>query len=388
MAEQPSFEDLIRAIIRRRVLVAVIVVVLTLLGAWYGKRTTSGGDYSAEATINIVDTNAITSEGLLLPTELKAPVEAARLTADLRTYAGELHESVTVKADVAGNSIIITAEGDTAAAAEELAISTGTSFVTARRQIDRNRFSEQAVFERQQLDQLEARLDQVNADLAGATEQSLALEGERIQLFDRLLRTGSRAAAVATNAEQFDSGLTEPVIVEPATPSASSGWIVFGIVGALLGALAGIGVALMLNSLDHRVRSRADVERITGGAPVLAVLGNEVDAAEMERLTSRVAARRSPSPMVFVTDAPSGGLSRALTGSLESTGEVIVRPTADAVYESQAVIGIQAGQASDAQLAALVADFANQGVEVLGIVMWGVRAGDIEWARRPLLTRA
>ena len=83
-----------------------------------------------------------------------------------------------MKADVNGKAIVITAKRPTATASNELAVNTGTAFVTARRQLDRTRYSDQAVFERQSLAELQTRLDKVNTDLANSSGQSLILEGE------------------------------------------------------------------------------------------------------------------------------------------------------------------------------------------------------------------
>lgn len=388
MTEQSSFEDVIRAVARRRVLVAVSIVALAVLGAWYGRRTTSGAEFSADATINIVDGNFIDAESVRPPSELLALVEASRLTTDLRKYAGDRFESVTVKADVPAKGIVITAKGSTATEAEELAVNTGTAFVTARRELDRTRFADQAVFEKQSLKELQTRLDKVNTDLANSTEQSLTLEGERIQLFDRLLKTNERAVAADTNAKQFDSGLTDPVIVEPATKGSSSGWIMFGMVGSFLGLMAGIGLVLMLNSLDHRVRSRADVEHIANGVPVLAVLGTGgADDRVYASLAARVAARRGAGPAAFIVgfDAqlPSG-----LTELLQSTGDTNVHNDIGSVVEPQAIVGVRAGATTDAELASVVVDLEARRVALVGVVLWGVPRSDLVWAGRPLLSAA
>ncbi|MGE3684976.1 MAG: hypothetical protein AB7J47_01300 [Acidimicrobiia bacterium] len=388
MGEQPTYEDLVRAIARRRVLVAACIVALALLGAWYGRQTTSGGNFEAEATINIVQSNVILPENVSAPVELRASVEAARFAADIRTFAGELHESVTVKADVAGNAIIVSAEGETAAEAEELAVSSGTAFVEARRAVDRARYSEQAAFEQQQLTQLGERLDQVNTELSASSGSSLTLEGERIQLFDRLLQASERANAATTNAEQYDSGLTDPVIVEPAAPSSSSGWVVFGLIGALLGAMAGIGLALLLNSVDHRIRSRADVERIAGGVPILGVFGRRgADPDELAALQARLAARRDPTAVAGVSDADPSELPSDLGAALQSEDGLTIRRGTGALTEGQAVVLTRGGRTTDAQLATILADLDARRVNVLGVVLWDVPAAELEWARRPLLAQ-
>src|SRR4051794_19839032 len=111
MTEQPSFEDVIRAISRRRTVVIACILTLSLVGAWYGRRTTSGADYSADATINIVESNFIAAEDVKPPADLTAEVEASRLDTDLPRLASTLSDSVSVKADVAGQGIVITAKG-------------------------------------------------------------------------------------------------------------------------------------------------------------------------------------------------------------------------------------------------------------------------------------
>ncbi len=386
MTEQASFEDVIRAVVRRRVLVAVSIIVLAVFGAWYGRRTTSGAQFSTDATINIVDSNFIDAEGVRIPSDPLAGVEAARLSADLRKYAGDAYESVTVKADVNGKAIVITAKGPTATASNELAVNTGTAFVTARRQLDRTRYSDQAVFERQSLAELQTRLDKVNTDLANSSGQSLILEGERIQLFDRLLKTNERAVAAESNAAQFDSGLTDPVIVEPATQGSSSGWIMFGIVGGFLGLMAGIGIALLLNSLDHRIRSRADVEHIANGVPVLAVLGSGgVEASAYSNLAARVAARRGVGPAAFIAGSDAQ-LPSGLTESLRSTGDTNVHNDIGSVVEPQAIVGIRAGTVTDAEFASVVADLEARSVSLVGVVLWDVPRNDLAWAGRPRLS--
>ncbi len=388
MTEQSSFEDVIRAIARRRVLVAVCIVAFAVLGAWYGRRTTAGAAYSADATINIVDSNFIEAENVRPPAGLSASVEASRLSSDLRKYAADRFESVTVKADVPANGIVVSAKGNSATEAEELAVNTGTAFVTARRELDRARYADQAVFEEQSLKELQIRLDKVNTDLANSTEQSLTLEGERIQLFDRLLRTNERAVAAATNAKQFDSGLTDAVIVEPATQGSSSGWIMFGIVGGFLGLMAGVGLVLMLNSLDHRIRSRADVEHIAEGVPVLAVLGaGGADDSVYSSLVARVAGRRGVGPAAFIAGSDAQ-LPLGLVESLQATGDTTVHIDIRSVVESQAIVGVRAGAMTDADLASVVADLEARRVSMLGVVLWDVPRGDLAWAGRPLMSVA
>ena len=63
MTEQASLV-VIRAVVRRRVLVAVSIIVLAVFGAWYGRRTTSGAQFGAEHVVNIVDSNFIDAEGV------------------------------------------------------------------------------------------------------------------------------------------------------------------------------------------------------------------------------------------------------------------------------------------------------------------------------------
>jgi len=216
----------------------------------------------------------------------------------------------------------------------------------------------------------------------------LTLEGERIQLFDRLLKTNERAVAAETNAKQFDSGLTDPAIVEPATQGSSSGWIMFGIVGGFLGLMAGIGLVLLLNSLDHRIRSRSDVEHVANGVPVLAVLG--VGGAEdsvYSNLAARVAARRGAGPAAFIAGSDAE-LPSGLTESLRTTGDINVRNDLGSLVEPQAIVGIRAGTVTDAEFASIVADLEARSVPLLGVVLWDVPRSDLAWAGRPRLSTA
>ena len=97
---------------------------------------------------------------------------------------------------------------------------------------------------------------------------------------------------------QFDSGLTDPVIVEPAARAAGVTRWCFRMVDPRA---HGWHQSLLLNSLDHRIRSRADVEHIANGVPVLAVLGSGgVEASAYSNLAARVAAGRGVGHAAFI----------------------------------------------------------------------------------------
>jgi len=386
MGDDSNFEDIIRAVGRRKSIVVLAVIVFAALGAAYGRLTTAQGDYAAAVVVNFVPTNAVLAESQSPPPELSASVEAVRIETALPVLADADKDLVDVEADSNAQAVIITAQGSTPAEATDLALEVANGWIAERRAAARARFTNDLAFQRTQLDAVTQQLDEVNKTLAELDTPSFLLEGQRIQLFDRLLRTSERVSALEINANAFDSGLSEPTLVDEPMATASSGWVVFGLLGGMLGAMIGIGIALLANSLDHRLRSRADVEKILSGSRVLGVLPRgELDTAELDEVLTRIRSAAGSNDVALITADGALLPAELVTSLAEGAGIKAVDRPGD-IGSAHAVVAVRSGRTTDAELAAIVADLDVRQSPVVGVLLWDVSPRDLMWARRPMLT--
>lgn len=391
MSEQRTFEDVIRSVIRRWQVILLSVAALTTLGAVYGKLVNASASYSAEASVSLGSPNVVLlgSDDPQAPQRLLAGPEADLLASRLVEFAGPDFEDVSVRSTTSNSSIIVTARGSSAADAEQLALSTSSAYVADRRESGRELYRLASDAQAAQADAFEIEIANLDEQLAASTTDSTGLQLQRIQLVEELLRNRRLAANAASNAERYDAGLGEPVLIEPAVSAGSSGWILFGGVGAMLGVLAGVGFALMLQSIDHRIRSRSDVERVASGIPVIGVVSRSgPDPDELDAIEARVRGRAEGNPVVFLAGAATESLAAGVLESLRKGGVGdVVRDMAGTDGRAM-IVGVRSGQTKDVDLVAVLSDLELRRVPVLGVLLWDVADRDLRWARRPLLLRS
>ncbi|MBW3605154.1 MAG: P-loop NTPase [Actinobacteria bacterium] len=143
---------------------------------------------------------------------------------------------------------------------------------------------------------LQARIDEINAQLGDVEEQLEALERRRRPDEGEIARlSASRDALLGQFAvlrSELDDAALEPLgpaipqVLTPASlPVAPAGMDPSraAVIGALVGVLVGFGVVLLREQLDERTRSTDDVEKALG-VPVLASVPRLPGKAEIDRM--------------------------------------------------------------------------------------------------------
>jgi Mrp family chromosome partitioning ATPase/capsular polysaccharide biosynthesis protein len=309
----------LRILRRRWLLIAVTAVVGVALGAGTALANSSSGStgsYSKATNLLFLDTTANTSSGgtsqssssftnlqqdALLVTSGDVP---NRVGTKLGGNGRQLANQVITLANTGTDTLAVTAIGRKPGDAEQLANTFATELISSI--TDKQQASYNA-----QRDKLTKRISNLQSQISGLDAQAAASPGntaipaERngvvgdLQLaytgFQQLADQGvptpplssiESAQAVPISATEYNNRLSQGQqgenvqTVDPNNPSntpaiATSGSTTFqgplsrGVLGGFLGLIAGIGLALVAERLDRRLRSRPEVEEAYG-VPVLA----------------------------------------------------------------------------------------------------------------------
>ncbi|WP_162795638.1 Wzz/FepE/Etk N-terminal domain-containing protein [Nonomuraea lactucae] len=230
-----------------------------------------------------------------------------------------------------------------------------------------------------------AKLRQVNSGLDAVTKE---LEG---------LRKGTAAHTLAAHRQsvlnrqtysltlKYDTLKTTTVTpgsviseaVPPGAPSSPSLPLYLG-TGLMLGLLLGSAAATVRDRLDTRLRTPADVERLTGlpviaalpGAPSAVATGPATAAEVVHDLASTVIAA-CPGKRLLVRAVPTGHGVSPVAGSLAASTSLSVldgSDVGDLARADAAVLVVGLGRATSEQVAAVVHHLGRQHVPVLGVV--------------------
>lgn len=301
----------------------MLILALTVLGAALGvgsaylnDSSTSGTSrtyYKASNTL-VLDNSATSDSGgfspafsnldqiALLTTTGKVPDEVVKKLGssdDGRTLA----EHIVTTTNAGTNTLEVTAAEPTARGAVATADAFADALIADLQQRDTDRYNQQRNFLNSRIDSLTTTVNQLTAQIAAkpadrvvAAQLNTAQNelGNTLTDFGTLTATGApsarlssleRAQAIPINRSEYDARLnlgalgenhvqagsasSSPTIVSSTGGSSLSGPVARGLVGALLGLIGGIALALLLERLNRRVRTVNDAEAAFQ-APVLA----------------------------------------------------------------------------------------------------------------------
>ena len=272
------------------------------------------------------------------------PVVAQRAAERLDTDVADVRRRVTVAPSDDADLIDVVATGDSPRSAAETADAYAEAFIAFRRQVARLRLS--ATIER-----VERNLASLPANGPGALDRGLLEDRLEELLLARSVETGNAELAQRAQAPS-----------DPAQP-----WLALNLLlGVIAGAIVGVGLALVLEQLDRRLRRPEDLERAYPW-PQLALIPTSRSLARTSRRRSRrdrAAAEalrtlraniryfHSPDEVrsILVTSALEGegrsAVARALAHTMASMGDRVVlveadpRPPGENPPETQARAGL------------------------------------------------
>jgi capsular exopolysaccharide synthesis family protein len=309
------------AVLGRRWKVVVAVVALTIFAA-LALSFSQGKKYRAESELLIRQRSA---ESLIADTPVVAANEAARqLNNEVRLFESEaVRQAVEdayegpldaddVSASVVSDTSDIVRASVTAADADDAAELVNV-YVSTFLEVRRTQRVEQLLAVgteiRTKIDELGAQITEIRAPLQQVEEQladdsdSSSLRAQRAaleeQLSPRLTPLESQQAFLQSQLEELDlvadveSAGAAQVITTAEAPSSpvSPNPIRDGAVALVLGAVLGVGVAFLVDTLDERIRSASDLERVAGGLPTLALIPESPRGSDATFVAARDDAR-------------------------------------------------------------------------------------------------
>lgn len=354
-------------------MVASVVVTLAA-GVVYVKARTPTYQASAVIELQGVSPNAAASGATTVtaPPALDDPTSFFSTSAVTSAAASILHtpntsdltNQVTASLDTTGTLLTITATNHDAVKAAETADAFADAFVSqvaATVQKSINSIQDQINALSSQISQLQRA--EANGDASAAAEITAA-GTELTNLYGQKTALEVQGPTYAT------------VLHRAATPTGSSGLSAskVALLAALLGLIAGCGIALARGQLDTRLRSRPELEEVAG-FPILAELPFDrrprdrkgkleapgpalAEALRELRTTLQVALEEKPCPVVLVTSPSPGDGKTMVVANLAiawaSSGRRVVVVSGDLRRpEVENVLGVSANGSGIVDLAAL-----------------------------------
>jgi capsular exopolysaccharide synthesis family protein len=309
------------AVLGRRWKVAVIVVALTVFVA-LALSFSQGKRYRAESELLIREGNA---EALIADTPVVAANEAARqLNNEVRLFESEaVREAVDeaydgalevddVSASVVSDTSdvvrasVTAADPDDAAELVNLYVST---YLEVRRTQKVDELLAVGNEIRTKVDELTARIAEVRAPLDDIERRLQSDPGDSALLAQRASTQESLAPTLTPLESQraFYQSQLEELDLSTDVESAGGAQVIHtaeapsspvspnplrdGAVALVLGAVLGVGVAFLVDTLDERIRSAGDLERVAGGLPTLALIPESPRGADATFVAARDDAR-------------------------------------------------------------------------------------------------
>jgi hypothetical protein len=384
-----TFEDVYRVLVRRRRTVLLAVVVATLLAAAYG-RASNSAVYEAESSVYLTVPNVILTDPAFRLDPVNLSAQARRLETNPESLLPSGGDKIRVTSDGAASSMYFSARDTSAEAANGLALQAAEAFVNQQRAQQVDLFTRRADYAARQLEVIKGQLAAIETRIeaiASTTSQvSVGLEGERIALVSAAVDFTAREAADRLNAQQTNAGLSEPTLSRPAQQSAWWAWIPFAVAGAFFGLLLGIGIALVRNAVDHRVRSRRDLELVSPDTRVLGVLEDRPSVDEVGTLQLRLG--RIDTRAVSLLVCGDAEASERVRSIFSATDIKLLRESPAADDQGSVVIVAVSGRTTDVDYATAIDSLSVDGLAPAGALLVEVPRKEAAWARRPQMSTA
>ena len=388
--ESVTMADHLIAIRRRRWWVIVFSIAGALLGIL--------GLRSSTSEIHVVAV-AIPYKWVADPSdpaqrELVRPSDEGKAAADRRDeLVPQLkHANITVEGQDESHRVIFTAAADSQASATRSATTFAEAFTADRLALLNKHFDDEIAVEEDSLTNLESRL---NGTSARSTAQDAAVT---LEIIDR-----TRRLAFLTHARGPEPMIGSPEVVRAATTSLGATSALLPLLGALVGGIFGATLAAAAGRLDRRLYSRADLERTIDGIPVLAVAGTGGESTPYLPAAGSLVAqfdRADATIGIFgvgdVTLAPVAaealhkGLELVASSSnrpVPTVRSVMTSPSDESMglIDSRDLDGVVVmshfRKSTDAQLVEAVSSLLLIGAKVVGLILVGVPAQELEAAR-------
>jgi len=260
----------------RRLTIALVVVIT--VGGSIGIDMLRSKQYSATASIQFVPQSfsTTTSAQDLTPQEIATRIELMS-GAGVRVEVAKILKTAPPSPSVVQVGATSVAEVTVISTDPTLASRAANAYVSAYiSQSQSTYLAQQQSAELQlqtQINFLQDEIDSAQQQLSKAsTAQSSALITQLGQLDAQQQTLRSQLSQLQINAAQAPSGgrLVSPAS-PPATPSSPKP-VRDALIAVLLGLILGIGIALLREFLDDRIKSQNDLERVAGSNPVLGLI--------------------------------------------------------------------------------------------------------------------
>ncbi len=339
-----TLSEFLAAIWRRRLTVAVSIVVAVVAALAYSKLQTPMYESSALVQMSTVSTQSGQSPApITLPDPVQTlgstavQLQAAKLLDDPDVSA--IASEVTGTVDPVSGALTITASNADPKQAQAVAKAYSQAYID---QIQST---------------VQAQIDKIGVVLSGVKSQILALQAQPTTALTTAQVTALEQTYGTLSSEQSNIQVGEPyaqIQVAADVPTAPTGLSKskLGAIGLVAGLLAGCGIALARDQLDTRLRDSPDIEAVTE-SPILAELPDDsevrsgnvaislVQAPQSQmaesirelRTSLRVILDDTPSPVIVVTSPEPGDGKTFVTANLAAawamTGSKVIVVSAD-----------------------------------------------------------